>query len=381
MRRRFLIVAVLVAVVAAGCSATHDPKDWTPPADQFVAWPTTGAIEVGLAPDALAEFLASPAHDFLDGLVVVRDGALVAEYYAPDSSPAMPHQLTSVSKVVLSALVGIALREGVFTSLDQRLSDIMPDYFPARLGAQKRAVTLRHLLTMTQGFAATNDPLAYLGWAHSTDHARHTLGRAQKYPPGEKFLYSNGAAHLLSVALTRASGMSTRAFAEKYLFGPLGVPIGRWKMDGAGYYIGGDDLYLTPRAVARLGALYLHDGVFAGRRILPAGWVCRSVRRRISPDTEEWGPYDYGYLWWLKTINGFPVYVGRGYGGQSLYVAPRHGIIIVTTASANILPGTARKRRLAIAAAAEKFLHAVMTPQSAQPDPCASGRQARDQAK
>jgi CubicO group peptidase (beta-lactamase class C family) len=107
-------------------------------------------------------------------------------------------------------------------------------------------------------------------------------------------LYPTGSTHLLSAMLTKATSQSTHALAQEWLARPLGIDIPRWPRDGQGIYFGGNEMLMSPRAMARFGELYRAGGVVDGRRVLPAGWIEQSwTPRTVSP----WSGGQYGYGW------------------------------------------------------------------------------------
>lgn len=118
--------------------------------------------------------------------------------------------------------------------------------------------------------------------------------------------------------------MSTRAFAEKYLFDPMGIRAGLWRRDPQGIYWGGADLFLTPRDMARFGYLYLKNGVWNGRQVVPQEWVTESTSAQVK--TEGWGGIDdYGYWWWIDPV----AFVAVGLGGQVVAVVPDQDLVVV----------------------------------------------------
>jgi CubicO group peptidase (beta-lactamase class C family) len=139
--------------------------------------------------------------------------------------------------------------------------------------------------------------------------------------------YSTHSAHLLSAAISRASGASTCEFAYHYLFDPLGITVEHWGQDPQGVSIGGWNLFLTPRELAKIGLLVLHGGQWEDQQIVPADWVVES----LSPQMDFGTNYDYGYLWWLREIAGYQVFSSIGPGGQSLHLIPELEMVVVTS--------------------------------------------------
>ncbi len=141
--------------------------------------------------------------------------------------------------------------------------------------------------------------------------------------PGAKWNYSSALPHLLSAVLTKASGTNTLAFARHALFDPLGAVIGQWDQDPKGYYCGGSEICMTPRDMAKFGYLYLNNGEWNGKQIVPTAWVRASTQQTNSAH--------YGFLWWLDTFEGYPIYFAQGLGGQHIVVVPDLDAVVVTT--------------------------------------------------
>ena len=142
-------------------------------------------------------------------------------------------------------------------------------------------------------------------------------------------MYTTGASHLLSAIIQETTGVTTRKFAEEYLFDPLNMTIGGWNVDAQGINNGGTQLYVTTRAMAKLGLLYLNNGSWDGQEILPEDWTdqASSPHANIAPGM------DYGYQWWIDTPHG--TYHAAGSDGQYIYVAPEYNVVVSMTARAN----------------------------------------------
>ena len=264
-------------------------------------------------------------------VLIVRHGYLVFEAYAGEYDPDALQGLHSMTKSVTCALVGIALQEGTLDALDQRVMALFPEY--AALDADRRIeeITIEHLLTMTSGLVWHDEYLH--GWLSSDDPARFTLKRPMAGEPGATFNYNSSAAHLLSVILTRSTGASALDFADERLFGPLGISERQWLADSRGHHIGAGGLFLRPRDMAKFGYLYLNQGEWAGRQIVPTDFVRESTRAQNpggAPENES-----YGYLWWVTTVEGHAAYFAGGYGGQLIYVVPDVDVVVVMTSNAD----------------------------------------------
>jgi len=242
----------------------------------------------------------------------------------------------SVSKSLVSALVGIAIRQR-HLSLNQRMMDLFPEYTTADMDPRKYDITIRNLLTMTSGLPYDDHDEHWSQWMPSSDWVGFCLALPLDGNPGEVWHYSTCGTHLLSAILTRATGTSTLQFAQEHLFEPLGITIGGWRQDPQGYYRGGWDMYFTPRDMARFGDLYLNKGAVDGRRILAGSWVRKTTRPFARGGSrgaiEELG---YGYLWWTgRGSQIHKMYFAVGYAGQYIMNIPKLRMTIVAAADAN----------------------------------------------
>ena len=141
-------------------------------------------------------------------------------------------------------------------------------------------------------------------------------------------IYSTGSSHLLSAILTRSTGMSTHRFAQRFLARPLGIELRAWQTDPQGVYFGGNDMYLTPRDMLKIGTLYLNRGTWRERQIIPEAWIDSTfVVRTSSP----WNGNRYGYGWWTRSAHGHDIRFAWGYGGQFIYVVPTLQLVVVAT--------------------------------------------------
>jgi CubicO group peptidase (beta-lactamase class C family) len=259
-------------------------------------------------------------------LLVVCNGKLVYEKYYRGAGPDDASNIKSVSKSFLSALVGIALDHHILRSLDQPISEFFPEYFTTLTDPRKLKVTLRHLLTMTAGFEWEENGPITAQWARSEDCAKFVIESELVDEPGSVFNYSTAVCHLTAIILERASGMSALEFAEKHLCKPTGMTARRWDRDPNGHYVGGSEMYLTARDLARFGFLFLNQGQWGGEQIVSREWVLQSTSRQSAGEPLV---ASYGYYWWLGQDRGFPAFYGQGHGGQVVYVVPDLDLLVV----------------------------------------------------
>jgi CubicO group peptidase (beta-lactamase class C family) len=325
-------------------------------------WPTTDwkytpPERHGLDPAVLAQMhaYAQDSQPPINALVVVRHGYIVFEAYYHAFDQSSYFSAYSITKSILSALVGVALEKRYLRSLDQRLLEFFPEYDSGRTDPRKSAIALRHVLSMTTGFDQQATDAESI-W-RSEDIVMAALGRPMAHDPGQRFFYDDVSTHLLSIVLTRLTGMSTAAFAYATLFNQLGMwrderaqfgqattlpgrnvvsESARWPADGLpwtvdrqGYTMGAFGLHLTAREMAKFGYLYVNGGWWDGSQVIPSAYVAESTQRQSAG-----GPpvhTAHGYLWWIPEPH--PVFFAAGIGGQTIHVIPGLDLVVAITAS------------------------------------------------
>lgn len=342
---RLTIRAALVGALLATGSAfvpTMAPAQESGP--EFVGPPSPPLYDEARLERMLAEADRLPA---LTSLLIARSDSLIVERYYNGMRADRTVNVKSVSKTLLSPMVGIAIRDGLLEGVEQPLSDLLPDYYE-RLRARddwdprKDGIRLRHMLTMQTGIETTSF-YNYGAWVASSDWAWDQLRRPMECDPGECHSYSTGTSHLLSVILTRASGKSLRRYMRDELFGPLGIPLGEWDRDPQGNYLGGNNMPLRPRDMLKLGQLFVDGGRYEGRQLVPEAWIEDSWTPR---GTSPWNRHRFGYLWWTDRWGGETAHFAWGYGGQFIVIVPRLDLVIVATSSlAQTARGNSRRLR------------------------------------
>ena len=303
-------------------------KTDTLPANGHGTWLAASPALLGFDPEHLESALADIGRmDGIYSFILVRNGFLAAEQYFREGHRTKPHNLKSASKSVLSALIGVAVQEGLL-HLDVPVCDIIPGS-KRNDDSRKAEITVRHLLTMTSGLEPTSYR-AYNSWVLNGDWVKSALDRPLVADPGTRFQYSTGNTHLLSAVLTAATGMSTKAYANRKLFEPMAITIHGWDTDPKGIYQGGNNLLLVPRDMARIGQLYLDRGKYGERQLIPEAWVDESTRPGRFGKNEVYG--SYGYLWYCNP-DGHDAYVAVGFGGQYIYISREYNCVIVVTAT------------------------------------------------
>ena len=279
--------------------------------------------------DAQRQQLAQSAEslDALHTLLVLHDGDVVFENAYRGAGPSAPANLKSLSKTILSVLAGIAIDKGIVESADRPLVELLGARVPDDATPGVEAITLGHALSLRTGLQSTSGG-NYGRWVQSDDWVAHVLTRPMVDRPGGRMIYSTGSTHLAAAALVEASGETLLALAREWLGDPLNIRIQDWMRDPQGIHFGGNEMHLSPRAVARIGELYRLGGEIDGRRIVSRDWIEQSwTPRERSP----WSGDLYGYGWFITEIAGTRAYYGRGYGGQMLYVVPAAALTVVIT--------------------------------------------------
>ncbi|MDQ7732073.1 serine hydrolase [Halomonas sp. SpR1] len=269
-------------------------------------------------------------------VVVAYDGEIIHELQQGGPGVASPANIKSLSKTVLAAVTGAAIEAGIVESAEQPMVELFGDHLPSGTGPRVNDITVAHLLALQAGLERTSGG-NYGAWVASANWVNDAITRPFVDEPGGRMLYSTGTSHLLSAALTYASGETTHALAQRLLGKPLNITIQPWLRDPQGIYFGGNDMQLSPRALIEVGELYRNDGIVFdeagnGERVLPEGWVEESWQPR---GTSRWTGDGYGYGWFITQLAGEDAFYGRGYGGQALFVIPERDLTVVITSDPN----------------------------------------------
>lgn len=272
----------------------------------------------------------------VQSMMIEHNGELIYDEFRDGMNKNKPTNIKSASKSVLSLLVGIAIDRDYLEGVEQPIGEFFPDYFEQNPDSVKEAITIKDLLTMRSGLETTSFH-NYGRWVVSNNWITYVLSRPLTEKPGGKMVYSTGTSHLLSVILTRATGMSTRTFADEYLFGPLGIRIGGWDRDPQGYYMGGNNLAISPLALLKIGRLMNNMGEYNGRQIVPQSWIKESINIYTRSNFND---YNFGYMWWRKTVEGKEVLFAWGNGGQYIMILPEMNTVISITSDVERATGS-----------------------------------------
>ena len=269
----------------------------------------------------------------LRSLLVSKNNILISEVYFKDGAKDELHDVMSVTKSFTSTLVGIAMDKGYIISLDQTLGDFF-DSTIYDLSDEKSSISLYNLMRMSCGIPWKELGLEseFIDWYYnSDDHINYILDKEMIYTPRALFNYSDGAAHLVSVVLTEAVGMSTFEFANKYLFKPLQIDSCKWTKDNRGYNLGGVRLKITPLSMLKFGELILNEGKYGDVQIISKTWIDKATTSHIETNDCISFQNGYGLFWWTGQKNGYDYFFANGFGGQFIVIVPELKMVVVSS--------------------------------------------------
>ncbi len=313
-----------------------------PPQAADTPWPTkdwpTGPLPAHADRAALDTLLADAFEGGSDqlgethALVIIHAGRLVLERYADGFGPDATYPSWSKAKSITHALIGILVADG---KLDIHAPADVPEW--SAPGDPRAAITLDHLLRMSSGLKFVedyepghpSDVVEMLFGSGAPDVAHFAADMPPIQPPGSLWSYSSGTTNIVARCAAKAagvSGASFESFMRERLFGPLGMETPAPRFDDAGTFIGSSFCYASARDFARFGLLYLRDGLWDGRRVLPVNCVDYARTPTSQPaDTDELG---YGAHWWLG-LAGEGSFSANGYEGQYTVCVPDLDLVIV----------------------------------------------------
>ena len=274
--------------------------------------------------------LIQDSRSLLSLVVSVDDRVMYAQSFnGHEMDELCNHQ--SLTKNVMALLIGIAIDKGYIDSLGVK----MVDFFPA-LGQdpdeRKRQITLRDVMNQASGL--WHEDLAHLGrYLRLKDPSDHVLRQPLVAAPGRELHYNNAASHLMSVILSEATGRTTFDFAQKYLFGPLGIDEVTWPTMGDGYHDGSGllSVRMGTADMNKIGRLILQGGGFEGKPVVSEKWTALLLQpEKVYPAPWELSNTTYGLTFYHQDYQGMPVTFGMGWGGQFLVLIPDlHAVISV----------------------------------------------------
>ncbi len=355
VRSSRIALGCVLALVASVYAAHGEPDPCATPVRVDDGWESAEPAAAGFDASALCAAMreVAGASANLHGVVVERGGRLVAETYrrGEDRSiysvfaretafaPTVRHDVRSITKSVVSLLVGVAAARHVLDVHRSALA-FYPQYAALR-SPERDAITLEHLLTMSSGLEwhealasygsfRNDETRLYWDWAPY----RYVLGRPIVAPPGTRFEYNGGGTAVLADVVVQATHTPLRELARTALFEPLGIRDWEWVGDPYGRPLAFAGLRMRPRDVAKLGRLVLSHGRWNGQEVVPSDWIDAS----LAPHIATGDGLSYGYQWWIGGVEWRGAQhrwaAGFGNGGQRLFVVPDLDLVVVVTAGA-----------------------------------------------
>lgn len=276
------------------------------------------------------------------GIVIVKDGIVSYEKYFKGCTVNSRVHVYSVTKSVISILIGIALDKGYIKNIEKKVLDYFPEYKVKRGETKIQNITLRNMLTMTAPYKYRFFA-PYVKYFTSNDWVKFALDLLGGCGKIGVFRYAPLIGpDILSGILVKATGQSVLDFAVKNLFEPLGIKvendlsfrnkkeqmafnqstdISGWVTDSMGIHAAGWGLTLTPMDMAKIGQLYLNGGIWEGKQIISSKWIEEST---IEHSRWKKRNLSYGYLWWINEDG----YTAMGDGGNIIYVNTKKRLVI-----------------------------------------------------
>lgn len=279
--------------------------------------------------NVVSDYIKQKRYRLINSILVVKNGKIVFERYYNKFNEENRNNIKSIWKSILSITAGICIDKGVIKSIDDPVSKYLPE-FAKNIHPYHKLITIRHLLTMTSGIywnGGVHYHCPMVSQMMRTDNwTSFLVDISMKDVPGTVFQYKEWDVMLLSALLGRAYGGTAYDIARKYLYEPLAIQSGPWSQSPCGFSYtamkGEENSDLSARDLAKIGLLFLNQGMWEGRRILSEEYV----KAAVKPSDKN---SNYGYLWWIFQDG----YGCRGFGGQEVNVLPQHDFISVIQAT------------------------------------------------
>ncbi|MCX7798560.1 MAG: beta-lactamase family protein [Melioribacter sp.] len=273
-------------------------------------------------------------------LIIYKDNELLFEKYYNGFYHSKLGNLKSVTKSIVSLLIGIAIDKGFIKNENEKLINIFPELFEKNtIDEKKKEINLKHLLTMSAGFEWNNFGGKWRsGWDNSKNQNKYLIEKVPlKNNPGEVWNYNSGLSHLLSGIIKKSSGMNTLEFAKKYLFGPLGINYVKWDKSNDGNEKGNSELWLKPKDLAKIGLMLLNEGKWNGNQIISKNWI-EKLKKKFFDGFPQIG--GYSYHWHTRKFGRYNSFLAAGWGGQFLIIIPALNMVVVNTSRWDVAKST-----------------------------------------
>ncbi|WP_141771608.1 serine hydrolase [Bacillus sp. 491mf] len=266
----------------------------------------------------------------VNAFLVYQQGEIVTEYYKTEKCAQSVYKMNSITKSIISILIGIAIEKGYIHSIHTPIVEWIPN-----MPKEKQLLTMYHLLTMTTGeeWNEFGDGVIFPNdFVESKNWIDYILNKPIIEQPGTKMNYNSGSSHILSYILQLATEMTTAAFAEKYLFEPLHITNYEWQQDPQGIFVGGFGMKMKPKDMLKIGLLCLQNGYWNEQQLVSSNWIEQSHQKQFTTYKHIGA---YGFHWWVLDRDIFNVpyhtYFAMGYGGQYILIVPQLELTAVIT--------------------------------------------------
>ena len=261
---------------------------------------------------------------FTNSLIISRNQKIVWQEFFNKNNWRKSHNIHSVSKSILSVVIGIAIDKHLF-NLDNKIFDLLPEMFNGPYRTKVKELTVRHLIEMTAGYRWSEDYTEYK-IEQKMEWVKSILNRPFSESPGESFNYNSGLTHALSAVIQKTSGLDLCQFTHKYLINPLGLSVEQWSWDPQNFFCGGFNFYMCPNDLLKFSHLILQKGLWKGDQIVSSKWLDES----LTPISNVEGIH-YAKGWWIDTLAGHKTIIAWGYGGQFIFIVPELNLSVVIT--------------------------------------------------
>lgn len=292
----------------------------------------------------LDDYIKAKRYRLINSVLIVKNGKIVFERYYNKFSKHSRNNIKSVWKSILSITAGICLDKGIIKSLDEPIGKYLPE-FSCNIHPYHKLITIRHLLTMSSGIY-WNGGIHYhcpmlTQMMRTGDWIAHIADIDMNSVPGSNFQYKEWDVMLLSAVIGKASGRSASEVTQEYLYQPLEISSGQWPQSPCGFSYtvmkGEEQSDLCARDLAKIGMVFLHDGMYNGKQIVSAEYIRQAlspantfaIDSASSAQIVDSTSHAYGWLWWLFADS----YGCRGFGGQEINVIPDKQFISVIQAT------------------------------------------------
>jgi CubicO group peptidase (beta-lactamase class C family) len=274
----------------------------------------------------------------VQSILIVRNGYLVCEAYFHPYNRNYLHQVFSGIKGFMSTIVGIAIDDGYIKDVNQKVLDFFPADNFLNIDERKKKITVEDLLTLRSGIewgkGEFDDVIFVMEMCRTDNWTKYCLDRPMSHEPGEYYDSISACPQILSSIINQQTGMNAYAYAKKKLFEPLGINDTAWWASSSGESGGGQGLYITPQDIAKLGYLYLNDGLWDGKQIVSKEWIEKATSFHCETEKKQKDAFlgGHGYLWYIDSDFPYYSFNTNGINGNFLYVIKELDLVVVTTA-------------------------------------------------